>query len=296
MPGLRLRYAEDNTEEERAAWVVKAYQMAKIWGYVGMVSLWNLNFRIVAPGSEQALFGILDNDHDYVPTQTYWALRYMPSQPLIRAATGGHRVGACGGSSRAPIPMRNKRYDDSRAPAPGHRPPGRLGSGRPLRRLGLLAAPVRPARPPTCASATSPTGVLGFLGQRRPGAGSCAGAPTPATWPARAEDDRGAGLASTTHHVTISGLAASTSYYVDVVSGATVDNNGGAHYRVTTGPALDPGPLLAALWQGFPPGRDPASRNSGLWHRCRMATAAARRGRPACSPASCRRRTRATGT
>jgi hypothetical protein len=62
----------------------------------------------------------------------------------------------------------------------------------------------------------------------------------PASLSARAEDDRGAGVSSMTHHVTIAGLMASTAYYVDVVSGATVDNNNGAHYRVTTGPGLDP--------------------------------------------------------
>ena len=62
----------------------------------------------------------------------------------------------------------------------------------------------------------------------------------PANLAARAEDDRGA-VASTTHHVTIGNLTPRTAYYVDLASGSTVDNNGGAHYRVTTGPALDPG-------------------------------------------------------
>ncbi len=62
----------------------------------------------------------------------------------------------------------------------------------------------------------------------------------PGSLSARAEDDRGAGATSTTHHATVSGLTAATTYYVDVVSGGTVDDNGGAHYRVTTGPLLDP--------------------------------------------------------
>ena len=73
LPGYE--YAADNTESERAAWVVKAYQMCKNWGWVGVATLWNLDFRIVAPGSEQALFGILEND--WWPTQTYGALRDM---------------------------------------------------------------------------------------------------------------------------------------------------------------------------------------------------------------------------
>jgi hypothetical protein len=73
LPGYE--YAADNTEAERAAWLVKAYQMSKEWGYVGVASLWNMNFRIVAPGSEQALFGILDAG--FAPTPSYLALRDM---------------------------------------------------------------------------------------------------------------------------------------------------------------------------------------------------------------------------
>jgi hypothetical protein len=74
LPGYE--YAADNTEEERAAWVVKAYQISKNWGFVGVAALWNLNFRIIAPGSEQALFGILESD--WGQTLTYGALRDMP--------------------------------------------------------------------------------------------------------------------------------------------------------------------------------------------------------------------------
>jgi len=51
-----------------------------------------------------------------------------------------------------------------------------------------------------------------------------------------AYDDRGS-VAYDTHHVTIANLLPGALYYYDIVSGATVDNNGGAHYTVTT--ALD---------------------------------------------------------
>ena len=74
IPGYE--YAPQNSEGERAAWFVKAYQMCKNWGFVGVVFLWNLDFRIVAPGSEQALFGIMDMG--FSPTATYAALRDMP--------------------------------------------------------------------------------------------------------------------------------------------------------------------------------------------------------------------------
>ena len=54
-----------------------------------------------------------------------------------------------------------------------------------------------------------------------------------------AYDDRGEATEDDTHHVTISSLVANTTYYFDVVSGETTDDNSGAHYQVTTGPGLD---------------------------------------------------------
>jgi hypothetical protein len=53
-----------------------------------------------------------------------------------------------------------------------------------------------------------------------------------------AYDDRGDTTVDDTHHVTLSGLSPQTTYYFDVISGATVDDNGGLHYSVTTGPTL----------------------------------------------------------
>ena len=53
-----------------------------------------------------------------------------------------------------------------------------------------------------------------------------------------AEDERGAGTNDDTHYVTISGLSPNTTYYFDLISGGTTDNNGGSHYTVTTGASL----------------------------------------------------------
>jgi len=53
-----------------------------------------------------------------------------------------------------------------------------------------------------------------------------------------AYDDRGIATLDDTHHVTLSSLSPQTSYYFDVVSGSAVDDNGGTHYSVTTGPTL----------------------------------------------------------
>jgi hypothetical protein len=74
LPGYE--YAPQNNEDERARWFVKAYQMSKSWGFVGVVFLWNLDFRIIAGGTEQALFGIMNQGWSATPS--YAALRDMP--------------------------------------------------------------------------------------------------------------------------------------------------------------------------------------------------------------------------
>jgi polysaccharide biosynthesis protein PslG len=74
-PQPGYEYAAINTEASRAQYVVRAYQMGKAWGWVGPMFLWNLNFRVVAPGSEQAAFGIVNNN--WGRTDAYNALAGM---------------------------------------------------------------------------------------------------------------------------------------------------------------------------------------------------------------------------
>lgn len=62
-----------------------------------------------------------------------------------------------------------------------------------------------------------------------------------------AYDDRGTAYMGWTHYVGLTGLLPSTLYYFDVVSDGAVDDNGGAHYQVTTGPTLAP-PTSDAVW------------------------------------------------
>lgn len=69
-------YARDNSREEQAAWTSQAFSMARDSGYVGGMFLWNLNFAIVAPGSEQALWSVYGDD--YAPTITVPAVRDTP--------------------------------------------------------------------------------------------------------------------------------------------------------------------------------------------------------------------------
>ncbi len=66
-PVKGYEYAADNTLEEQAQFTVRAYQMMKQWGWVGVAFLWNLNFKVVAPGSEMAQWGIVDQYWNPLP-------------------------------------------------------------------------------------------------------------------------------------------------------------------------------------------------------------------------------------
>ena len=70
------KYADDNDFGEQAAWTVEAYQMMKSWGWVGPAFLWNLNFRVVADGTEKAQWGIVGSGWEPLPA--YNALAGMP--------------------------------------------------------------------------------------------------------------------------------------------------------------------------------------------------------------------------
>ena len=63
-------YANDNSYQEQADWTVQAYTMMRDWGWVGPAFLWNLNFRVVAPGTERALWGIVGADWSPLPVYT----------------------------------------------------------------------------------------------------------------------------------------------------------------------------------------------------------------------------------
>jgi len=76
-PAKGYEYAADNTEEEQAQYIVRAYQLAKSWGWVGPMFLWNLNFApICGNGDEKAAFGIVRND--WGARSAFAALANMP--------------------------------------------------------------------------------------------------------------------------------------------------------------------------------------------------------------------------
>jgi len=76
-PAAGYEYAADNSEAEQAAYLVRAYQMGRSWGWVGPMFLWNLNFAPVSGiHDEKAAFGIVRGD--WSPRPAYAALRDMP--------------------------------------------------------------------------------------------------------------------------------------------------------------------------------------------------------------------------
>jgi LysM repeat protein len=75
VPGYE--YAADNTQSEQAQFTVKAYEMGKGWGWVGVMFLWNLNFGPVAGAEdEKAAFSILYPN--WTPRPVHAAVHDMP--------------------------------------------------------------------------------------------------------------------------------------------------------------------------------------------------------------------------
>ncbi len=76
-PAPGYGYAGQNSEAQQAQYLVDAFNMAKRWGWVGPMFVWNLNFAPVAgPHDEKAAFGIVKND--WSPRPAYHALKSMP--------------------------------------------------------------------------------------------------------------------------------------------------------------------------------------------------------------------------
>jgi hypothetical protein len=74
-PPVGYGYAQDNTLQEQADYEVQAFTLARQWGYVGAMYLWNLDYGVTLPGSEQALWSLLQPGG---PVPAYAALSEMP--------------------------------------------------------------------------------------------------------------------------------------------------------------------------------------------------------------------------
>jgi uncharacterized protein YraI len=56
LPGYE--YAAYNSERDQAAYIARAFEMMRNWGFVGVAFLWNLNYGVTQPGTELAAFGV----------------------------------------------------------------------------------------------------------------------------------------------------------------------------------------------------------------------------------------------
>ncbi len=76
-PAPGYGYAGQNSEGEQAQYLVDAFNLARRWGFVGPMFVWNLNFAPVAgPADEKAAFSIVRND--WAPRPAYERLKSMP--------------------------------------------------------------------------------------------------------------------------------------------------------------------------------------------------------------------------
>lgn len=71
----RFVFAQENTLEEQAQYIVRSFEMMRDWGWVGPAFLWNLDYGVTAANTELANFSILTGGG---PTPAYAALKAMP--------------------------------------------------------------------------------------------------------------------------------------------------------------------------------------------------------------------------
>jgi hypothetical protein len=57
-PVAGYEYAAYVSEQQQGEYIVRAYELMRNWGWVGVAFLWNLNYNQTEPGTEGAAFGI----------------------------------------------------------------------------------------------------------------------------------------------------------------------------------------------------------------------------------------------
>jgi len=72
--GNEWAYANENTEQDQASYLVKAYEVARKSGYVGPMFIWNLNFS----GTDEAKCSFAVLKPDGSPRPAYSGLKQMP--------------------------------------------------------------------------------------------------------------------------------------------------------------------------------------------------------------------------
>ena len=181
-PVAGYEYAAYNSEQQQGEYIVRAYQMMRNWGWVGVAFLWNLNYNQTGASSEMAAFGIMGRS-------AYGMIQGMPevmtrgdptimtsrtmsvSQKVMAVAADRRDVGARAGAGvvrvqRSPRPPQRRPRPRGRGHCPptacrrgGHgrgcRGHGRsptataAADGRRLPRSATAPGPARRAVPPT---------------------------------------------------------------------------------------------------------------------------------------------------
>ncbi|MGQ9684556.1 MAG: hypothetical protein ACUVX9_18685 [Anaerolineae bacterium] len=76
-PARGYEYAADNSAQEQADYIVRAFQMGRNWGFVGPMFLWNLNFApMCGNADEKSAFSIVSCG--WGPRPAFHALANMP--------------------------------------------------------------------------------------------------------------------------------------------------------------------------------------------------------------------------
>jgi len=74
-PHPGYEYEAYNTWELQAQYIMRAYEMARNWGWVGPMFLWNLNWAVFEPNQEQAAFSIVGPGWSHRPAYHALATR-----------------------------------------------------------------------------------------------------------------------------------------------------------------------------------------------------------------------------
>ncbi|MBC8422391.1 MAG: fibronectin type III domain-containing protein, partial [Chloroflexi bacterium] len=257
--GNGLNYLNDNWEYDGSTWTELSPSVTPPVRH-GHRLVYSSNWRrVVLFGGRQSEAVFLDDTWEY--DGTTWAQMALDTRPQPRA-----HYGFAYDSSRDQVVLfggwdgwdATPRFDDTWEYGPVAPPPTDTPTTTPTSTETSTSTPtpsVTPTGtvPPTLTPTSTPSGVVisevrvtnvrdtSFTVSwvtDRTATGEVHYGVDPASLSQIAHDDRGAGTSDDTHYVTLTGLTPNTSYYFDVVSDGTTDDNGGAHYSVATGPTL----------------------------------------------------------
>jgi hypothetical protein len=82
VPGAEFAFARDNTQDEQAKYIARAFRVMHDWGFIRLAVLYNLDYAAKPVGDQPddaALFSLLKPSGE--PRPAYYAVREMPKLP-----------------------------------------------------------------------------------------------------------------------------------------------------------------------------------------------------------------------